>query len=72
MNNTITDIVLILVVLLGGLLLGAALIAGNDQDDRNSCYQWAQQAQTYPGFFLSVDEAAQCRYWNIPVNAPVK
>lgn len=53
-----------------GLVIGFNF-ALNAQD-KADCYGWALEAQQYTGFYLTRDEADQCSYWNIPVNAPVR
>lgn len=45
---------------------------GFDKQDKVDCNSWAAQADVYPLFTLTTNEKAQCDYWKIPVNAPVK
>lgn len=44
---------------------------GIDKHDQVQCYQWQEYATKYPGFYLTQNEADQCAYWNIQVDAPI-
>lgn len=43
-----------------------------DISDRQDCYKWQLYAQEFEGFYLTRSEAAQCAYWHIEVEAPIR
>lgn len=59
---------LAVMVFINGVLFAKAL----DANDRADCRKWQLYAKEYPAFYLTPNEAEQCRYWNIAVEAPVK
>ncbi len=52
-------------------VVGIAIFSMNEQE-RNDCNHWAEQARVYPGFFLTQWQADQCKAHDIVVNAPIK
>lgn len=67
MKATATTIAIIAIV----ILFGWAIKSGMDKQDRADCYKWQEYATEYPGFYLTQNEADQCAYWKIEVNAPI-
>lgn len=67
-NNIIITVILCVIA----FLLGVAVLEGMDRSARSACLEWAEMAETYPGFYLTPAEAEQCAYYQIPVDAPVR
>ena len=36
------------------------------------CHKWEAYSHEYPNFYLTKSEDAQCRYFGISINAPVR
>ena len=62
--------ILAFALLFGMLILGA--IHATNAEDQADCLKWQSYAAEFPDFYLTKTEAAQCAYWHIEVNAPVK
>jgi hypothetical protein len=67
------ELIITVLVLGSAIAFGIwALVFGTGKQDQADCYQWQREAATYPLFYLTKDQKAQCDYWQIKVAAPVK
>ena len=53
-------------------LMLVVLNTGIVKSEKNECYKWQEQAESYKDFYLLGWEAEQCRTLNIKVDAPTK
>jgi hypothetical protein len=65
-----------ILIIVGTLATIAALVFGLNfaiqKSERLECIKWQKWAQEYPTFYLTQWQDAQCRHYNVPINAPVK
>ena len=56
------------------IFAGGAFVAikAQGQQDAGDCHKWAEQAQQFPGYYITHWQKAQCDYWKVKINAPVK
>ncbi len=76
MNNyikeKINNVIIVLTIIIMFLALGIALDEGIKKSEINECNNWAEMADKYKGFYLTQNQAEQCNFLNVEINAPIK
>ena len=70
--NNIKGALLVGLIYVLAMATGILFAKAIDASDRADCRKWQLYAKEYPAFYVTPNEAEQCRYWNIAVEAPVK
>lgn len=52
-------------------VLYLSILRALDNSAKYDCHQWAGEATSTPGFFITKDQKAQCDYYGIHVNATI-
>lgn len=68
MRTIIIYLMLLVVVCVLAIAFNSAWI----EEDRVACLKWQEEAHEYAGYYLTVGQKAQCDYFGIKVDAPVK
>lgn len=61
----------ILIGVAGLALFVWALNTGMKKTDIMNCQKWQRMAEEYPKFFITGDQADQCNYYGIKINADI-
>jgi len=71
MKTIITVVSTVLVIIGGVWLLVLFAKAAVESYETKECKQWAEDAEKYPGYYLTQWQADQCEARGVKVNAPI-
>ncbi len=54
------------------IVFGFFAVKEGQTADKNDCLKWQKEATEYQGYYLTKNQKAQCDYYSVEINAPVK